>query len=73
MLGTCASPCCQGRDQRRDPACTWRGEDAAAVRQIIFENQRGYTYDELSVPPRISDIRSVIQDIDADLGAVLGV
>ena len=46
---------------------------AAAVRQVLFEAQKGYTYDEVSVPPRISDIRSVIQDIDADLGAVLGV
>ena len=46
---------------------------AAAVRQVLFEAQKGYTYDEVSVPPRISDIRSVIQDIDADLGAVIGV
>ena len=46
---------------------------AAAVRQLLFDHQKGYTYDETSVPPRISDIRSVIRDIDADLGAVLGV
>ena len=46
---------------------------AAAVRQVLFESQRGYTYDEMSVPPRIVDIRTVIRDIDADLGAVLGV
>jgi hypothetical protein len=46
---------------------------AAAVRQLLFEHQKGYTYNEDSVPPRISDIRSVIRDIDADLGAVLGV
>ena len=46
---------------------------AAAVRQILFEAQQGYTYDEVSVPPRISDIRTVIQDIDDNLGAVLGV
>jgi hypothetical protein len=46
---------------------------AAAVRQVLFEAQKGYTYDEVSVPPRISDIRTVIRDIDADLGAVLGV
>lgn len=37
---------------------------AAAVRQILFDSQKGYTYDEVSVPPRISDIRTVIQDID---------
>jgi len=46
---------------------------AAAVRQVLFDAQKGYTYDEVSVPPRIADIRAVIQDIDADLGAVLGV
>ena len=46
---------------------------AAAVRQVLFEAQRGYTYDEVSVPPRIADIRSVVQSIDDNLGAVLGV
>jgi hypothetical protein len=46
---------------------------AAAVRQVLFEAQRGYTYDTTSVPARVSDIRSVIQDIDDGLGAVLGV
>ena len=46
---------------------------AAAVRQVLFDAQKGYTYDEVSVPPRISDIRSVIQSIDDNIGAVLGV
>lgn len=46
---------------------------AAAVRQVLFESQNGYTYDEISVPPRISDIRTVIRDIDDNLGAVLNV
>jgi hypothetical protein len=46
---------------------------AAAVRQVLFESQKGYTYDEVSVPPRIADIRSVIQDIDDNIGTVLGV
>ena len=45
---------------------------AAAVRQVLFEAQQGYTYDEVSIPPRISDIRTVIQDIDDGIGAVLG-
>jgi len=45
---------------------------AAAVRQVLFEAQKGYTYDEVSVPPRIADIRSVIQSIDDSIGAVLG-
>ena len=46
---------------------------AAAVRQVLFESQVEYTYDEVSVPPRISDIRSVIRDLDDSIGAVLGV
>ena len=46
---------------------------AAAVRQILFDAQKGYTYDEVSVPPRITDIRNVIRDIDDNIGAVLGV
>lgn len=42
---------------------------AAAVRQILFEAQKGYTYDQGSVPPRITDIRSVIVDLDEKIGA----
>ena len=37
---------------------------AAAVRQLLFEHQKGYTYDEGSVPPRIVDIRKVIVQLD---------
>ncbi len=44
---------------------------AAAVRQILFDAQKGYTYDEVSVPPRISDIRAVIQDIDNNIEKVI--
>ena len=44
---------------------------AAAVRQILFEAQKGYTYDETSVPPRINDIRSVILDLDEKIGAAI--
>ena len=44
---------------------------AAAVRQLLFEHQKGYTYDELSVSPRISDIRAVISDLDEKIGAAL--
>ena len=44
---------------------------AAAVRQLLFEHQKGYTYDETSVPPRISDIRNVIVDLDEKIGAVI--
>ena len=46
---------------------------AAAVRQVLFDAQRGYTYDETSVPSRVSDIRVVIKDIDDNISAVLGV
>jgi len=46
---------------------------AAAVRQILFESQKGYTYDEESVPPRISNIRNIIQNLDDSIGFVLGV
>ena len=44
---------------------------AAAVRQILFDAQKGYTYDEVSVPPRIADIRTVIQDIDNSIEKVV--
>ncbi len=44
---------------------------AAAVRQVLFEAQKGYTYDEVSVPVRVADIRSVIQSIDETLSAVV--
>ena len=44
---------------------------AAAVRQVLFDAQKGYTYDEASVPPRVSDIRSVIQNLDDAIGSVV--
>jgi hypothetical protein len=44
---------------------------AAAVRQLLFEHQKGYTYDESSVPPRISEIRSVIVNLDEKIGAIV--
>jgi hypothetical protein len=45
---------------------------AAAVRQVLFDAQKGYTYDEVSVPPRVVDIRAVIQQLDDNIAAVLG-
>ncbi len=45
---------------------------AAAVRQVLFDAQKGYTYDEVSVPPRVIDIRGVIQQLDDNIGAVIG-
>ena len=44
---------------------------AAAVRQVLFEHQKGHSYEFAS--ERITDIRSVIQDIDDNIGSVLGV
>ena len=46
---------------------------AAAVRQVLFDAQKGYTYDEVSVPPRVADIRGVIVQLDESIGAALGV
>ena len=42
---------------------------AAAVRQVLFEAQRGYSYEY--VPQRITDIRAVVQDIDDSIRSVL--
>ena len=44
---------------------------AAVIRQLLFEQQKGYTYDEVSVPPRIIDIRAVIVDLDKKIGEAL--
>jgi hypothetical protein len=45
---------------------------AAAVRQILFDSQKGYTYDDVCVPTRITDIREVIQDIDGKISTSIG-
>jgi len=42
---------------------------AAAVRQVLFESQKGYGLEY--VPERIVDIRSVVQDLDEAIGAVV--
>lgn len=44
---------------------------ASAVRQVLFDSQKGYTYDETSIPPRISDIRAVILDLDQKIGELV--
>jgi len=43
---------------------------AAAVRQVLFDAQRGYSYEH--VPERVVEVRSVIQSIDTELGEVIG-
>ena len=40
---------------------------AASVRQALFDEQRRYTYDPKCVPPRIVEIRNVINDIDEQI------
>ena len=40
---------------------------AAAVRQALFDEQKRYTYDPKCVPPRIVEIRKVINDIDEQI------
>ena len=40
---------------------------AAAVRQVLFDAQKGYTYDETSIPPRVIDIRGVIVELDSQI------
>ena len=43
---------------------------AAAVRQVLFESQRGHSYEFPS--GRINDIRSVIRDLDEKIGSAVG-
>lgn len=45
---------------------------AAAVRQVLFESQKGYTPDVNTVPPRVFDIREVIVNLDDAIGRVVG-
>jgi hypothetical protein len=44
---------------------------AAAVRQVLFESQKGYTNNINTVPPRIFDIREVIADLDDAISQVM--
>ena len=43
---------------------------AAAVRQVLFEHQRGHSYEFAS--ERITDIRKVITDLNESIGSVIG-
>ena len=44
---------------------------AAAVRQVLFDSQKGYTNNVNTVPPRIFDIREVIADLDDAIGQIV--
>jgi hypothetical protein len=45
---------------------------AAAVRQVLFEAQQGYTTDVNTIPPRIFEIREVIADLDDSISQIVG-
>ncbi len=42
-------------------------KSAAAIRQVLFDEQKVYTYDPVSVPSRIIEIRNVINDLDEQI------
>lgn len=44
---------------------------AAAVRQVLFKEQDGYTYDPTCVPGRIVDIREIITNLDSQIESQL--
>jgi hypothetical protein len=44
---------------------------AAAVRQVLFDAQKGYTTDPISTPPRIFELREVIADLDDAISQVV--
>ena len=44
---------------------------AAAMRQILFDAQKGYTYDPACVPSRIEGIRDVVRNLDDAIGTVV--
>ena len=46
---------------------TMDARQAAVVRQALFTDTKGYTYNPKSVPERVVDIRNVILDIDEQL------
>ena len=44
---------------------------AAAVRQVLFEAQRGYTNNVDTTPTRIFELREVIADLDDAISQVV--
>jgi hypothetical protein len=44
---------------------------AAAVRQVLFEAQKGYTSDINTTPVRIFELREVIADLDDAISQVV--
>ena len=56
---------------KKEVTITMNVHAAAAVRQVLFEAQKGYTYDVNSVPPRIFEMRDVITDLDDAISSAL--
>ena len=46
-------------------------KSAIAIRQVLFDEQKIYTYDPKSVPPRIIEIRNAINDLDEQIEEAL--
>ena len=44
---------------------------AAAVRQVLFDAQKGYTSDITTTPTRIFELREVIADLDDAISQVV--
>ena len=44
---------------------------AIAIRQALFREQDGYTYDPKCVPARIVELRNVIVDLDEQIETTL--
>jgi hypothetical protein len=44
---------------------------AAAVRQVLFDAQKGYTYDVNSIPSRVIELREVINSLDESISSVV--
>ena len=42
-------------------------KSAAALRHVLFQEQKVYTYDPASVPSRINEIRNIITDLDEQI------
>ena len=44
---------------------------AAAIRQVLYKEQEGYTYDPTCIPQRIVDIRETIGTLDTQIESSL--
>ena len=44
---------------------------AAAIRHVLFQEQKIYTYDPTCVPSRITEIRNAIKELDEQIEKLL--